>query len=60
VPGQVVTATTAGGSGSTPNAFETLTFAGFTPTRKGAVMLRLVSRSASGNGAAYFDTITLS
>ena len=57
---QVVTATSTGGVGSTPNAYETLTFAPFTPTRAGAVMLRLVSRSASGTGAAYFDSITLS
>jgi len=57
---QVVTATSTGGVGSAPNAYETLTFTPFTPTRAGAVMLRLVSRSASGSGAAYFDSITLS
>jgi hypothetical protein len=60
VAGQVVTATSTGGTGSTPNAYETLTFAPFTPTGPGAVMLRMVSRAAAGDGAAYFDTITLS
>ena len=60
VAGQIVTAVSTGGTGSTPNAYETLTFSTFTPTSKGAVMLRMVSRAASGVGAAYFDTITLS
>jgi hypothetical protein len=60
VPAQVVTAASAGGTGSTPNAYETLTFAPITPTAAGVVMLRMISRSASGSGAAYFDTITLS
>mgnify|MGYP001074654944 CR=1 FL=1 len=60
VAGQVATATSTGGTGSTPNAFETLTFAPFTPTGPGVVMLRMVSRAAAGNGAAYFDTITFS
>lgn len=60
VSDQVLTATSSGGSGATPNAYETLTFAAFTPARAGALMLRLVSRSAAGNGVAYFDSITLS
>lgn len=59
VAGQVVTATSTGGTGSTPNAYETLTFAPFTPSSPGVVMLRMVSRAAAGNGTAYFDTITL-
>jgi hypothetical protein len=56
---QTLTAATAGGTGETPNAYETLTFAPVTPTRAGALMLRLVSRSAAGSGVAYFDSITL-
>jgi hypothetical protein len=59
VTGQTITATSAGGSGTTPNSYETLTFSGFTPTAKGAVRLRLVSRAAAGNGVAYFDSISL-
>lgn len=55
VAGQTVTATSTGGTGTTPNAYETLTFASFTPTGKGAVMLRLVSRAAAGGGIAYFS-----
>ncbi|MDG3005504.1 hypothetical protein [Paludisphaera mucosa] len=57
---QVLTATSAGGVGATPNDFETLSFAAVTPSRAGALMLRLASRSATGTGAAYFDSITLS
>jgi hypothetical protein len=57
VAGQTKTATSTGGSGTTPNAYETLTFTSFTPTAKGAVMLRFVSRAAAGNGVAYFDSI---
>ena len=60
VPAQTVTAASTGGTGSTPNAYETLTFAPITPTAAGVVMLRMISRAASGAGAAYFDTITLS
>lgn len=51
--GETVTAT--GGAG----AFETLTFAAFTPTAKGFVTLRLISRAAVSNGIAYFDTVTV-
>lgn len=55
--GQTLTATSTGGSGSTPNSFETLTFTAFTPSKVGVVMLRMVSRAGAGNGVAYFDTI---
>ncbi|OJW18814.1 MAG: hypothetical protein BGO49_17475 [Planctomycetales bacterium 71-10] len=57
---QVVTASSSGGTGSTPNEYETLSFSSVTPTRPGALMLRLVSRSSDGTGVAYFDSITLS
>lgn len=57
---QVVTASSSGGTGSTPNDYETLSFSSVTPSRPGALMLRLVSRSSSGTGVAYFDSITLS
>lgn len=40
------------------DTYETLTFSSFTPTAKGIVTLRLISRSAAGNGIAYFDTVT--
>jgi hypothetical protein len=40
------------------DTWETLTFASFTPTQKGAVTLRLISRAAAGSGIAYFDTVT--
>lgn len=38
------------------DTWETLTFSSFTPTAKGVVTLRLISRSAAGNGKAFFDT----
>ncbi len=57
---QVVTASSTGGTGNTPNGYETLSFSTITPTRPGALMLRLISRSATGTGVAYFDSITLS
>lgn len=41
------------------DTWDTLTFSSFTPTAKGWVVLRLVSRSAAGNGIAYFDTLTI-
>jgi len=56
---QVVTASSTGGAGSTPNAYETLTFAPFTPPAAGVVRLRLVSRSATGTGVAYFDSVAV-
>lgn len=37
----------------------TLSFAAFTPTANGYVILRLVSRSAAANGTAVFDTVTI-
>ncbi len=39
------------------DTWETLTFTQFTPTAKGAVKIRLVSRAAAGNGSAFFDTL---
>jgi hypothetical protein len=42
-----------------PNGWATLEFAAFTPTDRGVVTLRCMSRSASGSGVAYFDTITV-
>jgi len=38
------------------DTWETLTVGPFTPTAKGFVTLRLVSRSAAGGGKAFFDT----
>ena len=40
------------------DTWETLTFSAFTPSAQGFVTLRLISRSAAGNGIAYFDTVT--
>ncbi len=40
------------------DTWETLTTSAFTPTAKGWVTLRLVSRSAAGNGIAFFDTVS--
>lgn len=45
-------------TGTAGSGYETLTFANFTPTAKGVVTLRLVSRSAAGGGIAAFDSIT--
>jgi hypothetical protein len=50
------TVTAAGAAGS----FETLTFASQTPSAKGVVTVRLVSRSDTPYGRAYFDTWTVS
>jgi hypothetical protein len=41
------------------DTWETLTFTAFTPTVKGWVRLRLISRSAAGNGKAFFDTVAV-
>jgi hypothetical protein len=38
------------------DTWETLTFAPITPTARGVVTIRLVSRAAAGNGRAFFDT----
>lgn len=38
------------------DTWETLTSSSFTPTAKGVVTLRLVSRAAAGGGKAFFDT----
>jgi hypothetical protein len=51
--GQTITATAPGTS------YQTLTFTAFTPTRKGIVVLRLISRSTSVDGKAWFDTVTV-
>jgi len=40
------------------NAFETLTFTSFTPTAKGAVILRLISNDTAGTGKVWFDTVS--
>lgn len=42
------------------DTWETLTFTAFTPTAKGWVTIRLESRSAAGNGKAFFDTASVS
>jgi hypothetical protein len=43
---------------SAVDTWETLTFSAFTPSAKGVVEIRLISRSAAGNGKAFFDTVT--
>lgn len=53
VAAQTVTATQTSGN------WETLTFSSITPTAKSWVTLRLISRSAAGNGIAYFDTVAV-
>jgi hypothetical protein len=58
--GEVKAATSTGGTGATPNAYETLTFTAFTPTADGVVWIEMRSRAAADNGAAYFDTIGVS
>jgi hypothetical protein len=52
--GQTITATAPGTS------YQTLTFTAFTPSRKGIVVLRLISRAANSNGKCWFDTVTVS
>lgn len=44
---------------SASDAWETLTFTAFTPSRKGVVRLRLVNRSSAGAGVCWFDTVTV-
>jgi hypothetical protein len=39
------------------DTWETLTFAAQTPSARGVVTIRLVSRAAAGNGIAFFDTL---
>jgi len=41
------------------DTWETLTFSAFTPTAKGWVTIRLVSRPAAGSGKAFFDTLAI-
>ncbi len=50
-----VTTETVTAAGTSPT-WETLTFATQTPTAKGIVTVRLISRSAVSNGRAFFDT----
>lgn len=57
--GQIGVAAEANTAAAAVNTWETLTFTAFTPTAAGAVRLRIVSRSAAGNGVAYFDTLTI-
>lgn len=57
--GETKTATSAPGTGSTPNAYETLTFTAFTPSADGVLKIRMESRAAASNGKAYFDTISV-
>jgi hypothetical protein len=52
VADQTITATGA------VDTWEQLSTASFTPTAKGSVTVRLVSRSAAGSGLAYFDDFT--
>jgi hypothetical protein len=41
------------------DTWETLTFSAITPTAKGVVTVRLLSRSAADTGIAYFDTLSV-
>jgi len=41
------------------DTWETLTFSAFTPTAKGWVTIRQVSRPAAGGGKAFFDTLAI-
>lgn len=45
---------------SAADAWETLTFTTFTPTRKGVVRLRLVNRGTGADDVCWFDTMTIS
>ncbi len=49
------TLTAVGSSGT----WYTLTFSSFTPTARGWVTVRLLSRSTAGTGMTYFDTVTI-
>lgn len=42
------------------DTWDTLTFTPFTPSAKGVVTVRLVSRAAAANGKAFFDTFAVS
>jgi hypothetical protein len=53
VTGETVT------SDGMPDGWAELAFAAFTPTGRGEVILRCISRSESASGIAYFDTITV-
>jgi len=41
------------------DTWETLTFASQTPTAKGWVRIRLISRAAAGNGKSFWDTLAI-
>lgn len=41
------------------DSWETLTFSAFTPTQKGVVVLRLISRDGGGTGSTFFDTLVI-
>jgi hypothetical protein len=41
------------------DTWQTLTFSSFTPSNKGVVTLRLISRAAAGNGKAWFDSVAV-
>lgn len=43
----------------TTDTWEQITFSSFTPSAKGIVKLRLVSRSAAASGKAFFDTLAI-
>lgn len=55
-----VTTETKTATGTAGSAYETLTFTAQTPTAKGVVIVRLVSRAAAGNGIAAYDTFAVS
>jgi hypothetical protein len=44
---------------SASDAYETLTFTAFTPTRKSWVKIRLINRSTAGAGKCWFDSVTV-
>lgn len=59
VNGEIAVATETKTMTSAVDTWETLTFSSFTPTAKGVVTVRLVSRSDDVLGEAYFDTFTV-
>lgn len=44
---------------SASDAWETLTFTAFTPSRKGTVRLRLINRGTGGDDVCWFDTLSV-
>lgn len=57
--GEIAVTTSTATMTAAVDTWETLTIGPFTPTGKGFVRVRLVSRSAAGNGIAYFDSLTV-